>query len=103
MISTDRTHCTHGAATIRAPMRLAFERNERHPMIDTFLRARVPRWGELNRAIDERDDMLDFAMTLFHHDRDAALANYFQNGLEQFEVVKHIASWRGTVRRMLDF
>jgi SAM-dependent methyltransferase len=63
----------------------------------------VPRWEALNRAVDERDDMLDFAMTLFRHDRDAALTNYFQNGLEQFELVKHIAAWRGPLRRMLDF
>ncbi|HEX6177579.1 MAG TPA: class I SAM-dependent methyltransferase, partial [Thermoanaerobaculia bacterium] len=84
-------------------MSLAFQKEERHPMVDTLLRARIPRGGELNRAIDERDDMLDFALTLFHHDRDAALTNYFQNGLEQFEVLKHIAAWRGPVRRMLDF
>ena len=85
-------------------MPLAFGRDEHHPMIDTLLRARMPRWEELNRAIDERDDMLDFAMQLFERDRDAALTNYFQNGLEQFEVVKHIASWRtARPRRMLDF
>ena len=73
-------------------------------MVDALLRTRVPRWRELNRAIDERDDMLDFAMELFEHDRDAALTNYFQNGFEQFEVVRHIAEWRARpVRRMLDF
>ena len=85
-------------------MPLTFDRAEHHPMIDALLRTRVPRWEELNLAIDERDDMLDFALQLFEHDRDAALTNYFQNGLEQFEVVKHIASWRGKpLRRMLDF
>lgn len=73
-------------------------------MVAALLRTRVPRWEELNRAIDERDDMLDFAMQLFERDRDAALTNYFQNGLEQFHVVRHVASWRGrTPRRMLDF
>jgi SAM-dependent methyltransferase len=72
-------------------------------MVDTLLRARVPRWKSLNRAIDERDDMLDFAMQLFHHDRDAALASYFQNALEQFALVRHVARWRGKPRRMLDF
>lgn len=73
-------------------------------MVETLLRTRVPRWEQFNRAIDERDDMLDFAMELFEHDRDVALTNYFQNGLEQFEIVRHIASWRGKpVRKMLDF
>lgn len=84
-------------------MSLAFLRNESHPMVDTLLRTRIARWEGLNRAVDERDDMLDFAIGLFDHDRDRAIANYFQNGLEQFEVVRHIARWRGPVRRMLDF
>ena len=85
-------------------MTLAFDRDELHPMVDALLRTRVPRWRELNRAIDERDDMLDFAMNLFHHDRDAAVTNYFQNALDQFALVRHIASWRATrPRRMLDF
>lgn len=73
-------------------------------MVDAFLAPRLPRWEELNRAIDERDDMLDFAVKLFEHDRDAAVSNYFQNGFEQFELVRHIASWRGRhPRTMLDF
>ena len=72
-------------------------------MVDTLLRTRVPRWEELNRAIDERDDMLDFAIQLFDHDRDRALTSYFQNAIEQFQLVKHIASWRGHVGKMLDF
>src|SRR5215213_6221876 len=75
-------------------MPLAFGQAESHPMVDAFLRPRLPRWEELNRAIDERDDMLDFAVKLFEHDRDAALSNYFQNGFEQFALVRHIASWR---------
>jgi SAM-dependent methyltransferase len=91
-----------------APVTLAFERNEMHPMVDALLRTRVPRWQELNRAIDERDDMLDFAMKLFAQDRDAAVTNYFQNALDQFVLVRHIASWREQwrnrrPRRMLDF
>jgi SAM-dependent methyltransferase len=84
-------------------MPLAFERNERHPLIDTLLRTRVPRWTELNLAIDERDDMLDYAVSMFEHDRDRALVSYFQNALDQFALVRHIAAWRGPVRRMLDF
>jgi len=85
-------------------MPLAFTNAEPHPLVNALLRPRIARWEELNRAIDERDDMLDFAMELFERDRDAALVNYFQNGLEQFHVVKHIASWREKpVRRMLDF
>ena len=73
-------------------------------MVDALLRTRVPRWRELNRAIDERDDMLDFAMKLFHHDRDAAVTNYFQSALDQVALVRHIASWRERrPRRMLDF
>jgi SAM-dependent methyltransferase len=72
-------------------------------MLDTLLRTRVARPEELNRAIDERDDMLDFAMKLFQHDRDRAVTNYFQNALEQFAVVKHIAAWRPRPKRMLDF
>lgn len=73
-------------------------------MVDALLRTRVPRWRELNRAIDERDDMLDFAMKLFHHDRDAAVTNYFQSALDQLALVRHIASWREKhPRRMLDF
>ena len=72
-------------------------------MVDTLLRTRIARSGELNRAVDERDDMLDFAIGLFDHDRDRAIENYFQNGLEQFELVRHIARWRKPVRRMLDF
>ena len=63
-------------------------------MVDALLAPRLPRWEELNRAIDERDDMLDFAIKLFEHDRDAALSNYFQNGLEQFALVKHVAGGR---------
>jgi SAM-dependent methyltransferase len=83
---------------------LAFDRDEHHPMVDALLRTRVPRWRELNRAIDERDDMLDFAMKLFDHDRDAAVTNYFQSALDQFALVRHISSWRGKhPRRMLDF
>jgi len=86
-------------------MPLAFEKHESHPMVDTLLRTRIARAGELNRAVDERDDMLDFAIGLFEHDRDRAIENYFQNGLEQFELVRHIARWRRPVpvRRMLDF
>jgi SAM-dependent methyltransferase len=75
-------------------------------MVDALLRTRVARWEGLNRAIDERDDMLDFAITLFDHDRDRALMSYFQNGLDQFRLVRHIASWRRgdpARRRMLDF
>ena len=72
-------------------------------MVDTLLRTRVPRWEGLNRAIDERDDMLDFAIQLFDHDRDRALTNYFQNGLDQLHLVRHIASWREHAGRMLDF
>ncbi len=84
-------------------MALAYEKHESHPMVDTLLRTRIARWEELNRAVDERDDMLDFAIHLFDHDRDRAIANYFQNGLEQFDLVRHIAKWRGPVRRMFDF
>src|SRR5690349_20106593 len=73
-------------------------------MVDALLRTRVPRWETLNRAIDERDDMLDFAMKLFHQDRDAAVTNYFQNALDQFALVRQITSWRERhPRRMLDF
>lgn len=73
-------------------------------MVDAFLRTRIPRWRELNRAIDERDDMLDFALGLFDQDRDRALVNYFVNGYEQLELVRHIARWRERPpRRMLDF
>src|SRR5688572_21784112 len=86
-----------------APVPLAFNPDEHHPMVDTLLRTRVPRWEELNRAIDERDDMLDFAIQQFDHDRDRALAAYFQNALEQFRLVRHIAAWRGPIHRMLDF
>ncbi len=85
-------------------MTLAFDKDESHPMVDALLRTRVPRWRELNRAIDDRDDMLDFAMKLFHHDRDAAVTSYFQSALDQFALVRYIASWRERrPRRMLDF
>ena len=85
-------------------MPLSFTNDEQHPMIATLLRTRVPRWEELDRAIDERDDMLDFALQMFDRDRDVALVSYFQNGLEQFEAVKQIAAWRAAApRRMLDF
>jgi hypothetical protein len=83
---------------------LAFTSDELHPMVDALLRTRVPRWRELNRAIDERDDMLDFAIRLFDGDRDRAVANYFVNGYEQLELVRHIARWRERrPRKMLDF
>lgn len=72
-------------------------------MVDALLRTRVPRWEALNRAIDERDDMLDFALQIFDYDRDRALTSYFQNALEQFALVKHIAGWRGHLGKMLDF
>jgi SAM-dependent methyltransferase len=73
-------------------------------MVDTLLRTRIARAEELNRAVDERDDMLDYAIGLFDHDRDRAITNYFQNGLEQFELVRHIARWRQRpVRTMFDF
>jgi SAM-dependent methyltransferase len=84
-------------------MPLAFGENESHPMVDAFLAPRVPRWQVLNRAVDERDDMLDFAIKLFEHDRDAAISNYFQNGYEQFALVRHIAAWRAHPKSMLDF
>lgn len=85
-------------------MPLAFAPDEHHPLVDALLRPRIPRWEELNRAIDERDDMLDFAIKTMGYDRDAAVVNYFQNGIEQFQLVRHIAGWRGTKpRRMLDF
>jgi SAM-dependent methyltransferase len=84
-------------------MTLAFQPHESHAMVDALLRARVPGWESLDRAIDERDDMLDFAIQLFDHDRDRALLSYFQNGLEQFRLVRHIAGWRGPIKRMLDF
>ena len=89
---------------LSAPVTLAFQKDESHPLVDALLRPRVPRWRELNRAIDERDDMLDFAIKLFQHDRDAAVTNYFQSALDQFALVRHIARWRGKQpRRMLDF
>lgn len=84
-------------------MPLAFQNDESHPLVDALLRPRVEREESLNRAIDERDDMLDFAIQLFDHDRDRALLSYFQNGLDQFRLVRHIASWRGRIGRMLDF
>jgi SAM-dependent methyltransferase len=91
------------SATVARRM-LAFGRDELHPMVDALLRTRVGRWRELNRAIDERDDMLDFAIHLFDGDRDRAVANYFVNGYEQLELVRHIARWRERrPKRMLDF
>lgn len=84
-------------------MALAYHSAESHPMVDTLLRQRVPRWEELNGAIDERDDMFDFALKLFDHDRDRALSSYFQNALEQYGLVRHVAGWRPAPRRMLDF
>ena len=72
-------------------------------MVDALLRPRVPRWKALNRAIDERDDMLDFALNLFGRDRDRAVVNYFQNALDQYTLLEHIARWRGAPSRMLDF
>jgi SAM-dependent methyltransferase len=74
-------------------------------MVDALLRPRVPRWEELNRAIDERDDMLDYALRTFEFDRDRALTSYFQNAIEQLALLKHVARWRGTAapRKMLDF
>lgn len=84
-------------------MPLAFKPDEHHPMVDALLRTRVPRWESLNRAIDERDDMLDFAIHLFDRDFDRAVTNYFQNALDQFALVRHVASWRPHPRRMLDF
>ena len=85
-------------------MPLAFGEHESHPLVDAFLAPRVPGVEALSRAVDERDDMLDFAIKLFEHDRDAAISNYFQNGFEQFELVRHVASWRpGRPKAMLDF
>jgi SAM-dependent methyltransferase len=86
-------------------MPLAFQKDERHPLVDTLLRTRIPRWQELDRTIDERDDMLHFATSgIFQYDFDESLLSYFQNGLEQYQIIEHIAGWRGgPVRRMLDF
>ncbi len=84
-------------------MPLAFRRDQSHPMVDVLLRSRIPRAAELNRAIDERDDILEHGIELYEGDRDRALVSYFQNGLEQFQLVRHIAGWRGRPRRMLDF
>ncbi|HEX6094955.1 MAG TPA: class I SAM-dependent methyltransferase [Thermoanaerobaculia bacterium] len=88
-------------------MSLAFAADEHHPMVDALLRTRVPRWEGLNRAIDERDDMLDFALQIFDYDRDRALTSYFQNALEQYALVRHVAAWRtagrGPLGKMLDF
>lgn len=74
-------------------------------MVDALLRVRVSRFAELNRAIDERDDMLDYAVAQLGHDRDRALASYFVNALEQYRLLQHVAAWRFPAgpKRMLDF
>ncbi|HEX8619274.1 MAG TPA: class I SAM-dependent methyltransferase, partial [Thermoanaerobaculia bacterium] len=86
-------------------MPLIFGAAESHPMVDALLRTRVPRWSELNRAIDQRDDMYHFLAELFAQDRDRALVSYFTSTLEQFELLRYIARWRFAdgPRTFLDF
>ncbi len=86
-------------------MPLIFGAAESHPMVDALFRTRIARWEELNRAIDERDDMYHYLARLFAHDRDRALASYFTSTLEQFELLRSIAAWRfpNGPRTFLDF
>ena len=88
-------------------MPLAFSSDQSTPMLEALLRPRVPAWRALDLAIDDRDEMLDFALAELAYDRDRALVSYFVNGIEQYEAIRRLARTRWPDRpqagALLDF
>jgi SAM-dependent methyltransferase len=80
---------------------------EAHPLVDALL-ARAPgALGGCDRAIHRDDEMLSHALAMRHGDLDAALVDYFREGLQVALSVRQVAQWRwgglGAVGSMLDF
>ena len=80
---------------------------ERHPLVDALL-ARAPgTLGGCDRAIHPHDEMLGHALAVRHGDLDAALVDYFREGLQVALAVRQVAQWRWgglpEVKSLLDF
>lgn len=88
-------------------MTLAFEPGQSHRLVDEALASHPMKWDGLDRAIDARDEMLQFAVETARGDRDAALGSYFLTALELHDLVRWCARSHfgdaAPVPAMLDF
>ena len=72
---------------------------------DALLRTRIPRAAELNRAVDERDDMLDFAMKVCLHSHEIGDADFealYPHGFDDEDIwdIAAITAFFGLSNRM---
>jgi SAM-dependent methyltransferase len=88
-------------------MTLAFSPEERSPLVAALLAERGVAPGEVDLAIDARDEMLAFLLAASEGDRDRALATYFRSGLAIADAFGQVLAWRfggpEGVGRLLDF
>ena len=80
---------------------------EGHPLIDALLLRAPAALAGADRGIHRDDEMLGHALAMQGGDLDAALVDYFREGLQVASVVRQVATWRwGSLDRigaMLDF
>jgi SAM-dependent methyltransferase len=88
-------------------MTLACRSDEPHPLADALLADLGIAPGTLERAIDERDEMLEFLAAANEGDRERALCQYFRSGASIADSLAQVLSWRfgdlGRVGKLLDF
>lgn len=69
---------------------LALTPEEAHPWVEAFVADQSPGAPPASFAIDERDEMWRYSLTLHHGRRDAALIDYFRAGLAATRVFEQI-------------
>jgi SAM-dependent methyltransferase len=86
-------------------MSLAHRPDETSPSVRAFLADRGIAQGELDLAIDARDEMLGFLVAGFEGDRDRALFAYFRSGLSIADALLQVLRWKfgGRIGNVLDF
>jgi SAM-dependent methyltransferase len=85
-------------------MTLAFRPDETSPLVDALL---ADLSAAPERAIDARDEMLDFLAATHGGDRERALYHYFRSGASIADSLGQVLRWRfgepGRIGKLLDF
>lgn len=85
-------------------MSLAFHPDEPNPFVRALLADRGLASGEVDLAIDARDEMLGYWIGLLDGNRDRALFTYFRSGLSIADSIGQVLRWRFRESpRVLDF